>query len=328
MSPIALHQPILVQPASGDPSLVTTGQEFRNYTKAVLAASDISNAQGVLSPGALQVTQRGAGANLSVDVASGVAAVLGDDVTSQGTYACWNDATVNIPSIPVPISGTFHHRIVLQIEDHLELGSWPAGTYAAVLLPLLDTGGGLPAEPNSAITLATIDVPSGSASITNAMINDFRVVIGALAATKPGDTARTGTSMSDDPDLQLVNLCNSCKYRVTAVVFYTGGTGASEGDLKYTWRTSGGASGTYASQQIGTGGAPNFQHVIGNWTDTNFAGTTGGAGGAANQAMVFEGMYLTSSRPAYLVFQWAQNTSTGTNTTVKANSYISARRLT
>ena len=330
MSPITLHTPILIQPASGDPSLVTTGQEFRNYNRAMLAMIDNTGAQGVSSNTAYQVTQHGGGANLTVDVASGQAYVVGDDVTSQGTYHVWNDATVNVPGITVPVSGTFHHRIVLQIQDHLENGAWTAGTYQGVMTPLLDTGGGLPAEPNSALTVATIDVPTGSASITNSMINDYRVVLGVNMAFKAADTARSSTTaLADDPDLQLVNLAPSARYEVHAEIVYVGGSGASEGDLQYTWRTSSSPNGYYAVQQNNV--ANNFQQVVDAWPSnltgggSNFAGTNGVT---SLQACVFDGQYQTSSsRPAFLVFQWAQNTSKGTATTVKAGSYVTARRI-
>lgn len=321
---MVVHQPVWIQPASPDASLVTTGQEARQYTRGLLAIGDIAGAQGVAQAGAFQVTQRGAGANLSVDVASGIASVVGDDVTAQGTYQVWNDGTVNVTGITVPGSGTFHHRIVLQVQDKFEnSGLWTG--YTAAITALLDTGGGLPAEPNSAITLATIDVPTGSSSVTNSMINDFRIQMGTISAVKTADTARSSTTaLSDDPDLQLTNLANSVRYRISACIFYTGGSGGGEGDLKFTWRVSSGASGTYAVQQ-GNIAANSFQQVVGNWTDTNTAGTTG----TSNLlAQVFEGQYQPPSRPCTLVYQWAQNTSTSTATTVKANSYIMARRLT
>lgn len=319
---MALHQPILIQPAGGDPSLVTTAQEFRNYTRMVLGSSDVAGTQGITGANAFQVLQA---TGLSVNVSSGQAVVAGDDVTGQGLYHVWNDATVTVPGFTVPGSGTYHHRLVLQIQDTFSNSAW-SGVYQAALTPLLDTGGGLPAEPNSAMTLATIDVPSGSAAITNAMINDFRVNIGQVSVVKTADTQRLSTTtLADDPDLQLTNLNNSSRYWVKAVIFYNGVN--QPGDFKYTWRVSSGASGNYAVRQNGLGGMGNFQQVAGAWTDTNFAGASGT--GASNlTACVFEGEYQTSGKPAYLVLQWAQNSSTGTNTTVRANSYIAAKRMT
>ena len=319
---MVVHQPVWIQPASPDPSLVTTGQEARNYTKSLLAMGDISGAQGIIAPGAYTVTQRGAGANLSVDVASGNAFVVGGDVTNQGTYQCWNDATVNVPGITVPVSGTFHHRIVLQVQDKFSNGVWTG--YTAALTPLLDTGGGLPNEPNSAITLATIDIPSGSSSVTNSMINDFRIQMGTISVAKTADSNRTGTALTDDPDLVLTNLSASVRYRVTACIHYIGAT-SGNGDLKYTWRaTTGTITGKYSVRQNNIAGS--FQQVQSLWGTTNTAGSNGTS---VLEACVYEGDVMFQSRPTVLAFQWGQNTNNaGTPTTVQAESWIAARRLT
>jgi hypothetical protein len=320
---MTLHQPILMQPASGDPSLVTTGQEFRQMIRHLLNVVDVGGAQGVIAANSMQVTQRGAGANLSVDISNGGAFVVGDDITNQGTYHCWNDATVNVAGLTVPGAGTFHHRIILQIEDHLaNSGAWTAGTYTAVFLALLDTGGGLPAEPNSAITLATIDIPSGSPSVTNSMINDFRVIVGQqLVAVKAADTTRASTTaLADDPDLQLLNLSNSARYQIEVALWETGAS--SGGDLKYTFRTSAGSSGNYSVRQESTGG--NFQSVNDTWTGTNVSNTDG----SNLKANIFQGQFATgSSRPAFLVLQWAQNSSDPSGTVMKTGSYMTAQRL-
>src|SRR5262249_5519819 len=133
-------------------------------------AAGVGGEQGVTAASGFNVTQRGAGANMSVDVSSGLAYIVGDDVSNQGTYQVWSDATANVTGWTVPGAGTFHHRLVLQVQDKLNNGAYSG--YVAVLLPVLDTGSGLPAEPNTAITLATIDIPSGTSAITNSMIND------------------------------------------------------------------------------------------------------------------------------------------------------------
>jgi hypothetical protein len=228
-----------------------------------------------------------------------------------------------VAGLTVPGAGTFHHRIILQIEDHLaNSGAWTAGTYTAVFLALLDTGGGLPAEPNSAITLATIDIPSGSPSVTNSMINDFRVIVGQqLVAVKAADTTRASTTaLADDPDLQLLNLSNSARYQIEVALWETGAS--SGGDLKYTFRTSAGSSGNYSVRQESTGG--NFQSVNDTWTGTNVSNTDG----SNLKANIFQGQFATgSSRPAFLVLQWAQNSSDPSGTVLKTGSYMTAQRL-
>ena len=52
--------------------------------------------EGAVGATDFKVAQRGAGANMSVDVASGGAWVQGDDATRQGLYHQTNDATINV----------------------------------------------------------------------------------------------------------------------------------------------------------------------------------------------------------------------------------------
>src|SRR5215831_9940970 len=168
---MTLHVPVWMQPASGDAALAYSAQELRQYNRALLTnATGVGGQQGVLVASNFAVTQKASGANLSVDVASGFAFVLGDDVSNQGTYNCWNDATVNVPTPNPPGSGTQVHRLVLQIQDKLNNGVWTG--YQAALMILADTGSGTPAEPNSAITLAFISISSVQTSVQNAQITD------------------------------------------------------------------------------------------------------------------------------------------------------------
>src|SRR5213078_3498906 len=139
-----------------------------------------------------------------------------------------NDGTVNVATPSAPGSGTQVHRLVLQVQDKLNNGTWSG--YTAALTVLADTGSGTPAEPNSAITLALISIAAGQASVQNANITDYRQRVGQVAAVKAADLARThATTPTNDPDIQLLNLQASATYEVAGVLFYTGGSGASEG---------------------------------------------------------------------------------------------------
>jgi len=312
-----------LQPTVSDPAITYTAQEFRQYVRAQLTmASGIGGEQGVLTASNFAVTQRGAGANLSTDVASGFAYIVGDDVTNQGTYDVWNDGTINVTGWTVPGAGTFHHRLELQIQDKLSNGAFSG--YVAVLVPKLDTGGGLPAEDNSAITLATIDVPTGSSSITNSMINDYRQRIGPISAVKTADLARThSTTPLDDPDLQLSGLAVSATYDIEGQLFYKGGQ--TPGDLAWTWRTSGSSGGFYDALRTGTNGSLS----TGNgyvWGDTHSAQNQ--TPSSTWSSVWFRGEYTTGAAPPQLlVLQWAQNSDSGTATTLSKNSWLRARRL-
>jgi len=342
---MAFHQPVLIQPATGDPSLVTTGQEFRNYTAGLLSANiglpfnsalsgggvpDAGWAGGGLT-GSCVVSQRGAGANFSVDVSSGWVFIVGTDVTGQSVYAAWNDATINVTTPSAPGSGTRNHRLVIQLQDKFSLGSWTG--YQAVPVILQDTGGGTPGAGASAITLSLISIAAGQASVQNQHITDYRRSVGPVKVYKAGDTAKaTSTSVADDPDLQLWGLGDNATYAVHGNILYRGGGSVgNEGDLKFTWRTPSGSAGTtggYSAMRLNVAGnfAGAFRFL---WTDVNTAQTQGSAG-ANDMCLVIDGTYSTgTTRPNnFLVFQWAKNSSPdSTPTTVLTGSYLRADRI-
>src|SRR5436305_6231155 len=188
-----------MQPATGDPSLVTTAQEFRNNLASLLAAPSgdegVQGVTGITVPsggaaaGGFAVTQRAAGANFSVDVAAGHCYVTGSDVTSQGTYHVWNDTTVNVICPSAPGTGSRTLRLIVQIQDKLANGTWSG--YQAALALLQDTGSGTPAPGNSAITLALITETAGDASVTNSKIADYRRAPAGISVVKTADTVRT-----------------------------------------------------------------------------------------------------------------------------------------
>lgn len=163
MAPV---RPLYMQAAGGDPALSYSAADYRQFLASLVAQ------EGVLWGTA--VTQRGAGANFSVDVAAGAVAVTGDDVSNQGMYLAINDATYNVTVPSPPGAGTRVHRLVAQIRDKLHAGgTWT--TYDWIPRLLEDTGGGTPATPNSAINLARISVAAGQVSVQDAHITDDRV---------------------------------------------------------------------------------------------------------------------------------------------------------
>ena len=314
-----------MQPTVADPAIDYSAQEFRQFVRAGLTAGiGVGGEQGVTSSSSFAVTQRGAGANLSVDVASGLAYIVGDDVSNQGTYQEWNDGTVNVTGWTVPGAGTFHHRLVLQVQDKLNNGAFSG--YVANLVPVLDSGGGLPAEPASAITLATIDIAAAAGSIVNANINDYRQRVGPVPVFKTGDTARaSSTSFTDDPDLQLLNLQASARYALTGHIAYTGinDTGGTVGSLTWKFRVSSGTTISYTAPRLLAGGTVTAGYGFVE-TDTPIANSTG----TGNlMGVVLNGTITTGAAPAFAVLQWAQSNTSGTATTLKAGSGLRAHRL-
>jgi hypothetical protein len=316
VSPTALHTPLFCQPTVGDAAINYSGQEFRQYVRAALTSgSAVGGEQGIFASSGFLVTQHGAGANLTVDVASGLAAVVGDDVSSQGTYQVWNDGIMTVSGWTVPGSGTFHHRLVLQVQDKLNNGAFTG--YTANLVPVLDTGGGLPAEPNSAITLATIDIASGAASIVNANINDYRTQIGRVQAVKTSDQSRTSTSLTDDASLQLLNLQPNAWLALDAILMYSAGTGGSDG-FNLTWRTSGVTLLKYNRMDgAGTAGSINTKDRA----DTISAN---GTGTSVLMPLNLHGYIQTGAAPCLAVVQWGGNSAN--STTLRAGSRVAAVR--
>lgn len=166
---MTLVTPLYMQPASGDPEITYSALQDR----AGLLDSLFSR-EGVLDvdAGQLLVTPRAAGANYSVDIAAGRAAIRGDDASDQGTYVCLNTTAKNVATPARPASGTRRHRLVARVRDKLHNGTWTV--YDWTLQILADTGSGTPAQPASAITLAFITMTSTMSSVQAANIEDAR----------------------------------------------------------------------------------------------------------------------------------------------------------
>lgn len=168
---MTLKRPLFMQVGGADTPIEYSAQDVRALLSVLLRSDGILQA---LSPGisALKVAQRAAGANFSVDVNSGAAAITGDDVADQGFYIVRSTATENLVVPSPPGTGTRAHRVVAQVRDKLHNGAW--SDYDWVLSVLEDTGSGTPATPDSALSLATVSVAAGQVSVTDAVITDTR----------------------------------------------------------------------------------------------------------------------------------------------------------
>lgn len=179
---MALIDPCLFLQADAHPA-----RSFRQLITAMFG-------EGILGSSSLAVTQRGAGANFSVDVAAGVAVITGDSAAQQGRYLVVNDATVNDSTTAVtsaPSAGNERYdRVILEVKDNAEDAGGVnkpqfrvvAGTPAAV------GTASPPALPNTAITLAIIGpIVNSTTTITNSLITDGRSA--ARLANQVVDTA-------------------------------------------------------------------------------------------------------------------------------------------
>ncbi|MCW2904933.1 MAG: hypothetical protein JWO67_7198 [Streptosporangiaceae bacterium] len=163
---MTLKTPLYMQPTGSDPTIQYSALDMRALLDGLFTA------EGVISGSGLRVSQRSAGANFSVDVSAGPAVIIGDDVTNQGKYYVQSTSVANLTIPTPPVSGTRTHRVVAQVKDKLHNGVYT--TYEWTIEVLADTGGGTPATPASALSLATVSVAAGQASVLDGNVTDTR----------------------------------------------------------------------------------------------------------------------------------------------------------
>lgn len=158
------------------------------------AAIEAFGAEGVIYTGSgtpLKVTPRGAGANMSVDVAVGTGTIAGDDQPAQGSYFFRLLTTANVAIGVAPGSGLSRIDLVtVKIRD-VDAGS-SAGTLIDVVV-VAGTPGASPSAPTLPVTsllLAYVTVPNGTSAIQAANITDKRRLARpsyVLSTTQPTD---------------------------------------------------------------------------------------------------------------------------------------------
>lgn len=150
--------------------------------------------EGVIS--GFAVTERGAGANMSVDVALGraIIEITNTNVAHGKTYKVWfdSDATENISVTTADATNPRKDRLVLRVD----VATDPNGNASniAIIELLAGTPAGspsAPAEPSNALTLAIVDVPAGDTAITTSQITDSRTYC-KLADGVLGNITRQG----------------------------------------------------------------------------------------------------------------------------------------
>jgi len=238
-----------------------TGGTVQTYTGVMdrLLIASIWPTEGILGLTHLKVSQRGAGANMSVDVSSGSAAITNDRVSNGGSYHTNESATVNVAIPAAPPSGSRTHLIVEQINDPQSDG----GTnYVSGPICVADTGSGA-TVPQSALLLAQVAVVAGQATVVNANITDKR----ALASNIPQSLGQMGYSAT-----------LSGAGRVTV----THGLGSIPSNVLFSMAGGGNGGGeTYFPNMFFNSSTPDASTFILEFIKTD--GTTGAGG----QAVVF-----------------------------------------
>lgn len=167
--------------------------------------------------------------------------------------------------------------------------------------------------------MAVLSGIQAGARITAAMLRG----VAPLAAYKTVNTTMTSsTTYTSDPELLLPNVPANAVLLYVASILYSSGT-ASSSDFKYQMINSAGG-GSWEYQSIGYNGA-------GATTTTTVAKTAGGGvalssgptAGAAMSALSI-GTFIAGSVGGPVKFQWAQNTSSASTTTLYAGSFLMA----
>jgi hypothetical protein len=167
--------------------------------------------EGVNGQADMRVSQRGAGVNMSVDIAAGDAIVRGDSQTRPGPLPHHNDAVVNA-AITANASGNPRiDRVWLQLSDATDSGS---GTDTSVFVvspgtptaaASLDNLNGAAAIPNNVLHLADVLVANGAASIADASIRSRRTFTKPIIPPLAGLTDVDQVPMMPAPGLVVGN---------------------------------------------------------------------------------------------------------------------------
>jgi len=162
-----------------------------------LTTKAIWQTTGIVNSTDLQITQNGGG-NMSVNVSSGYAAIVGTTQANMGTYMAYNDASTNLTISTASPSNPRIDLVVITVNDAYYTGTLNnvsfqviAGTPAASPT--------VPATPANSIALGQIAVGTSVTSILTANITNY----GVLATGPFGNVTTTGTQTLTNKTLNL-----------------------------------------------------------------------------------------------------------------------------
>jgi H-type lectin domain len=160
-------------------------------------ADTLTAGSAVVGINDFKVTQRAAGANMSVDVAGGLAFVEGTESATQGAYTVRSDSTPT--NVAISASNPTLPRIdliVARVQDAFYSGSTNSWSIQAVT-GTAASGPTAPAAPNNSLILAQISVGANVTTITNANITDKRTI--SWGRLYSGDLVCTSTTRPANP---------------------------------------------------------------------------------------------------------------------------------
>ena len=156
-----------------------------------LTTQALWSSSGVIRSGDLEVAQS-ASPGMSVQVAAGWAAVIGNYTTNMGAYVAYNDGAVTLSVTGANPTNPRIDLVCLTISDAYYTGAANTVTLQIIAgTPAVSPT--VPATPSMSIPLARIAVAAGATQILNANITDVRsrasiyelVVAGGSASVTP-----------------------------------------------------------------------------------------------------------------------------------------------
>lgn len=248
-----------------------------------------------------QVTQRGAGANMSVDVAAGKGLIA----DTNFSYPCWSDATKNVtvttsnpsnPRIDVVVAYVDHAVPTTSVTNNTGALKFKVVAGTAAASPTAPSAGTIQTSVGSGnpwIYLAQIAVAAAATTIVNANITDLRddVAIPNASVTTPKiapaavtpDKLSTGAAKSEVTTSQATG---STSYVDLATVQSVTVTVGANGLLLVNWgcqMLNSGANGSYSA--IALSGANSYSA-----SDNDLIYISGSSGAAHGRSKLFTGL--------------------------------------
>ena len=239
-------------------------------------------------------------ANMTVDVAAG-------SITHNGTTVAVTGGT---------------NVLTLVADGSNPRWSWIALDSSGTAVLVSGTAAADPSIPELGdyVELALVKIEAGQTIANNITYKrDKRLFLPTSAETtvtkQSNESVSSSTTLQNDDELKYAMSANT-NYHFEISVLYTGGT---TGDMKFSITTPSGGD-LWASGFIPSGGTVSLFGPI-----TSSGGVVSGldALGTTNPTMIFiRGVVMNGATAGDLQFQWAQNASSATATTVYAGSYL------
>lgn len=169
-------------------------------------------------------------------------------------------------------------------------------------------------------TLPVWTVEPVTAADLTAMVNAISELRPVWARKTSDETVNNSAVLQNDDQL-VAAMVASATYRFHLRLIINSGTTP---DFKFTFTLPAGATG---SMELFEGSSPTSAATVlqGPFSVTT---TVAMSGVGADQIIIAQGVIVVSTTAGNAQLQWAQNTATGSNTSVKTNSFLHLQRMT